>query len=76
MERITVDALTPYSVSIKTEKCVTVDGVEYVIGEPHRCSYINSGSGRDSLEAEVSEPYLSAILAVWGDTPIVEEDAT
>ena len=53
---------------------MTVEGETFVLGSPHRCAYINSRAGRESLCAEVAEPYLSAVLSVWGDTPTLEEE--
>lgn len=70
---ITLDALTEASVSIKTQKTIVQDGVTYEIGQPHRCAYMNSTWGRQQLAADVPEPYLSAIMAVWGNTPTVQE---
>lgn len=72
--RIVLDALSPDSVSIKTERIVTMEGETFALGNPHRCAYINSRTGRERLCSEVAEPYLSAVLAVWGDTPTLEED--
>ena len=69
-----LDALSADSVSIKTERYTTVEGETYTLGEPHRCSYINSAAGRARLCADVTEPYLAAILAVWGDTPTISEE--
>lgn len=70
---ITLDALTQNSVSVKTRKTITQDGIGYEIGDPHRCAYMNSVSGRKQLAAELPEPYLSAVLAVWGDAPTVAD---
>lgn len=70
---ITLDALTQNSVSVKTQKIIIQDGVSYEIGEPHRCAYVNSVSGRKQLAAALSDPYLSAVLAMWGNTPTVED---
>lgn len=72
-EKITLDMLTQDSVSLKKQKFTVVDGKEYPIGEPWRRAYINSVQGRTQVQAEVPEPYLSAIMAVWGDTPTVGE---
>lgn len=69
---VTLDALTQNSVSVKTRKTITQDGIDYEIGEPHRCAYVNSVSGRKQLAAELPEPYLSAVLAVWGSVPTVD----
>ena len=70
---ITLDALTQNSVSVKTQKAIVQDGETYEIGEPHRCAYVNSLAGRKQLTAELPEPYLSAVLAVWGSVPTVDE---
>ena len=72
-EKITLDMLTQDSVSLKKQQYTTVDGKEYPIGEPWRRAYINSAQGRAQVQSEVPEPYLSAIMAVWGDAPTVEE---
>lgn len=74
IEKITIDMLTADSVSIKKQNYVVVNGTEYAIEEPWRRAYVNSTSGRTQLQAEVSEPYLSSILGVWGDTPTVVEE--
>ncbi len=73
-EKYTVDILTLNSVSIKKESFFTVDGKEYPLGEPHRKAYVNSESGRAELTAEVPEPYLSAVMAVWGEEPTVSDE--
>ena len=70
---ITLDALTQNSVSVKTRKTITQDGLGYEIGEPHRCAYVNSVLGRQQLLQQVPQPYCSAVLAVWGAQPTVEE---
>jgi len=74
-EKITLDMLTQDSVSLKKQQHITVNGVEYPIGEPWRRAYINSVQGRAQVQAEVPEPYLSAIMAVWGDVPTITEQA-
>ena len=73
IEKITLDMLTQDSVSLKKQNHTVVDGKEYPIGEPWRRAYANSERGRAQVQAEVPEPYRSAIFAVWGDTPTVEE---
>lgn len=72
-KKITVDLLTPTSVSIVTEKFATVGGVEQQIGNRERKAYSNSKIGRQSLIDEVGEPYCSSVFIVWGDTPTVED---
>jgi len=73
VEKIIIDMLNQDSVSIKKQKYIVVDGQEYAVGEPWRRAYINSEKGREQVQTEVPEPYLSAIFAVWGDTPTVTE---
>lgn len=72
---ITIDALTKGSVSVKVQKTIVQDGIAYEIGEPHRCAYVNSAYGRAQLAKEVPEPYLSAVMAVWGNDPTIDVPA-
>lgn len=72
---ITIDALTKGSVSVKVQKTIVQDGIAYEIGQPQRRAYVNSESGRAKLSEEVPEPYLSAVMAVWGNDPTMEEPA-
>lgn len=71
--KITLDMLTETGVSVKTQKYIEDGGVEYTVGEPHRKAYVNSERGRAEIAAELPEPYLSAVLAVWGEAPTVIE---
>jgi hypothetical protein len=75
MIKITLDMLTRDSVSIKRQNYIEQYGKEYEIGQPWRRAYVNSAQGREQVEAEVPEPYKSAIFAVWGDTPTVTDTA-
>ena len=70
-ERISLDYLTRQGVSVCRQKVLVENGEEYVVGLPHRRAYINSEQGREEIEAALSEPYRSAVLAVWGDAPSV-----
>ena len=74
-EKITLDMLTQDSVSLKKQKFTTVDGVEYPVGQPWRRAYVNSITGRAQAQTEVEEPYKTAIFAVWGDTPTMDDTA-
>ena len=74
-EKITLDMLTQDSVSVKRQQYIILDGIEYPIGQPWRKAYVNSVRGRQEVEMEVPEPHRTAIFAVWGDTPTVEETA-
>mgnify|MGYP001009130175 CR=1 FL=1 len=72
-EKIYIDALTESGVSIRWQKYVIEEGQEYYVGDPHRCAYINSERGRLEITQALTEPYLSAVMALWGDTPTVTE---
>jgi hypothetical protein len=61
-------------VSIEMQQYVVDNGTEYSIGMSHRCAYVNSERGRAELVAEVPEPYLSAVMMVWEETPTVIEN--
>lgn len=74
-EKITLDMLTADSVSIKKQQYNIVNGMEYPIGEPWRRAYVNSTNGRMRAQTEVSEPYLTAIMIVWGSAPTITETA-
>lgn len=74
IEKITLDMLTQDSVSVKRQRYAVVDGEEYPIGQPHRKAYINSERGRTEIQNELEEPYLSAVMAVWGEQPTVVEE--
>ena len=71
--RKTIDMLTKESVSIKTEKYITEDNVEYPIGYPHRVSYVNSEIDRKQLQDEQPENIVNAVLTMWGE-PTIKED--
>lgn len=75
IEKTTLDMLTQDSVSLKKQQYIVQDGKEYTIGDPWRRAYVNSTQGRAQVQAEVPEPYRTAIFAVWGDMPTMEETA-
>lgn len=73
LEKVTLDMLTQNGVSLRKQQYTTVEELEYPIGEPWRRAYVNSVQGRKQVNAEVAEPYKTAIFAVWGDNPTVTE---
>lgn len=74
-ESIFLNGLTTDGVIVMTQKYVTVDGVNYTIGIPNAKGYANSAQGRREAQTEVPEPFVSAIIAMWGDSPTVTDDA-
>jgi len=74
LTKILLDGLTESGVSVRTQNYIDDEGVEYAIGTPHRCAYVNSEHGRAEIAAELEEPYLSAVMTVWGAAPTVAEE--
>ena len=68
-KKFTLDSLTENSVSVKTQRYY--DGI--ALGEPHRKAYVNSMSGRELVQSELTVDIASAILTVWGDVPTVDD---
>lgn len=60
----TIDHLTTESVSVKVQKTLIDNGSSYPLGEPVRTAYVKDDLR--PLTASVPEPFLSAILDVWG----------
>jgi len=75
-EQITVDMLTQDSVSIKRQRYIIDANERLDVGLPHRCAYVNSAKGRVEIAVALAEPYLSAVMSIWGDVPTVEEPTT
>lgn len=72
--KISLDILTEKGVTVKKQQYIELNGKELNVGELHAKAYVNSERGRAELYEEVTDPYLAAVLAVWGDTPTVVED--
>lgn len=72
-EKITLDMLTPDSVSILKQQYITIDGADIKVGDNIRNAYMNTQTDRNTLKDVLPEDYYNAVLAVWGDTPTVED---
>ena len=70
--KISVDGLTLDKVSVWEQKYIKLGENEYPASLPLRTAFENSIKGRAELLDKVKEPYLSAILSVWGSEPTVE----
>lgn len=70
--KISVDGLTLDKVSIWEQKYLKLGENEYPASLPLRTAFENSIKGREELFDKVKEPYLSAVLSVWGTEPTVE----
>lgn len=74
-KRYTLDHLTNLGVSVLEEHVLVLDdGTEKPLAQTSRRGYVNSVEERLQLKENVPEPYRSAVLAVWGDTPTVTEE--
>ena len=71
--KITLDMLTNDSVSVLKQQYITVDGADVKVGENVRNAYMNTQTERELLKSELPEEFYNAVIAVWGDTPIVAE---
>ena len=70
--KITLDHLTENSVSVLTQQFVEINGESVQVGENHRAAFMNSEYGRIELAVKLPEPYLSSVMAVWGENPTIE----
>jgi len=70
--KISVDGLTLDKVSVWEQRYIKLGENEYPASLPIRTAFENSIKGREELLDKVKEPYLSAILSVWGAEPTVE----
>ena len=73
IEKYTLDTLNQNSVSVSKQTYIDYMGKEYPIGELWRRAYINSLQGRQQIQSELPQAQVNAIMAVWGDTPTVED---
>lgn len=72
-EKIFLEGLNREGVSVIKKKYIMEGGKEYSIGLPVRCSYMNSPKGREQLKEYVADPYYSAIMLLWGETPVLDD---
>lgn len=70
--KISVDGLTLDKVTVWKQKYIKLGENEYPVSLPIRTDFGNSIKGRKELLDKVKEPYLSAILSVWGSEPTVK----
>lgn len=63
-----------YAEFLKT-KYINVDGVDYAtngnIGKSRAALFENSDEGRALLAKSVPSPFLSVVIAIWGDAPTI-----
>lgn len=66
-EKVTLDMLTPESVSVLKQQFITVNGVEMQVGSNERNSFSNTKEDREVLKNVLSDEYYAAVIAVWGE---------
>lgn len=71
--KYTITDLTEKSVSIKTQPITIIDSVEYELGLPSRKAYINTLEDRIDLLKEVPEEVYNAVIAMWGNEPMIND---
>ena len=69
----TLDMLTTDSVSVVMKKYIEFGGNKYYTADT-RNPYVNSNLGREQIKNVLTEPYLSSVFAVWGNTPTVNDE--
>lgn len=70
--KIIIDLLTENSVSIIFSTQMEYNG-KIVELERTRKAYSNSPLGRETLLTEIGDPYYTAIIFIWGDTPTIND---
>ena len=73
IEKYNLDMLNQDGVSVKRQTYIDYMGKEYPIGEEWRRAYVNSIQGRQQIVEELPNAQVNAIMAVWGDSPTVDE---
>lgn len=68
--KINLERLNEQSVTVMTTRTFEDNGQEFAT-PPHARAYVNNASDREQLKADLPEPFLSAVFAVWGDAPTV-----
>lgn len=73
--KYTLDMLTQDSVSVLKQQYIFIGGAETQVGGNIRNAYMNSPKQRTQLQTDLPPEQYNAVMAVWGDTPTVEDPA-
>lgn len=71
--KTTLTFLNKNSVSVLEQQFIDLDGELIQIDEDWRCAFINSPKGRQSMIDYLDKEHSDVVLAVWGDTPTLED---
>lgn len=69
---IILDALTSDSVSVLKKQYYEINGQKFYT-DNERNAFVNSKSDRELLKNILSDEYYNAVVAIWGDTPTVDD---
>ncbi len=72
-EKISLDRMTEKSVSVLIQTFAVINGTETLLNN-HRRAFTNDSDGIAAISEYLPEPYLSAVMAVWGDTAVAAEE--
>ncbi len=53
---------------VETQKYISAEGVEYMVGPAHKCFYANPEKGRNGITEREPSHISAAALAMWGDS--------
>ena len=70
-ELISLYSLTPTRVVVEKLRRITQDGIVYTEESPTRRIYYNAPYDRSLMEEELPQPYLAAVQAIFGETPLL-----
>ena len=70
---ISLCSLTPIRVVVEKIRQITQDGVVYTEEAPTRRVYYNAPYDRTLMSEELPQPYLAAVQAVFGETPLLTD---
>lgn len=68
-----IEMLAYNTCNILTQKSITVDGEEHIIGDPVRQAYCNNPTGRTLIQEENPEDIVNTVFTMWGDTATLED---
>ncbi len=67
-----IQRLSQDMVFVLTRKYAVVEGNEYQLGPDYGAYYNNSTADRERIAEDLQEPYLSAVMLMWGDAPTMD----
>ena len=72
IKEIVIGLLNKNEAGIIRTNYINYNGKKTQLGDSLRLVYDNSIQDRERIREELEEPYLSAVLSVWGEEPTVD----